>query len=90
MKPCKHHLSLDQPARYQINVQGRLDKDWADWFDNLSLSWETDAYGQPVTVFTGPVVDQAALHGLLYRLYSLGLPLLSVTCLDTGPDEPAQ
>lgn len=90
MKLCKHHLSLDQPAVYQIRVQGRLGKDWTDWFDNLSLSWATDVEGQPVTIFTGPVVDQAALYGLLYRLYSLGLPLLSVACLDVIQREPIQ
>ncbi len=82
MKPQMPHLSLDQPAVYQIKVQGRLDQTWADWLDNLAIAYETSTNAGPVTSLTGPITDQAALHGLLYRIYSLGLPLLSLNCLD--------
>jgi len=63
---------------YEIRLQGHLDERWADWFDGLSITLEENGD----TVLTGPVVDQAALHGLLKRVRDLGLPLRSVNCLD--------
>jgi hypothetical protein len=75
-------LSLTQPATYQIKVQGYLGSDWADWFDGLRILPEMVQDGLPVTTLTGKVVDQAALHGLLGKLYGLGLPLLEVKYLD--------
>jgi hypothetical protein len=60
---------------YEIRVGGHLDARWAAWFDGLSLTHEHDG----TTVIRGPVVDQAALHGLLQRVRDLGLPLISVT-----------
>jgi hypothetical protein len=65
----------DQPGRYEISIQGRLDERWASWFDGMTLS--TDPAG--TTLLRGHVVDQAALHGLLARLRDLGLPLLAVS-----------
>jgi len=69
-------MSTDEqaPESYEIRVQGRLDPRWASWFDGMTLA------GAPggVTVIHGPVVDQAALHGLLQKLRDLGLPLVSV------------
>jgi hypothetical protein len=70
------------PTRYEIRVQGRLTSRWAAWFDGMTL---TDGPGG-VTVIHGPVVDQAALHGLLQKLRDIGLPLLSVTPT-TGPSD---
>jgi hypothetical protein len=61
--------------QYEIRLTGRLDARWAAWFDGMSLSTESDG----TTVLTGPVTDQAALHGLLRRVRDLGLPLVSVT-----------
>ena len=78
-------LSLAQPAIYQIKVQGYLGSDWADWFDGLKISPEMVEVGFPITTLTGKVVDQAALHGLLDKLYGLGLPLLAIDCLDPNP-----
>lgn len=63
------------PADYEIHVEGHLDDRWASWFDGLTLRAEEDG----TTVLHGPVVDQAALHGVLQRLRDLGVPLLSVT-----------
>lgn len=65
---------MDQPAMYQITVQGKLDEAWAGYFDTLEI------LPQPgnQTVLTGPLPDQAALQGTLQKLYSLGLPLVSV------------
>jgi hypothetical protein len=69
----------DSPGRYEIRLKGRLDARWAAWFDGLSLSHESDG----TTVLSGPVIDQAALHGLLGRVCDLGLPLISITQVET-------
>jgi hypothetical protein len=64
-----------EPGQYAIRVAGHLDQRWADWFDGLTLTRQDDG----TTVLEGPVVDQAALHGLLQKIGDLGLLLLSVT-----------
>jgi hypothetical protein len=66
---------------YQITVKGHLDNRWANWFEGLTITREDNGE----TLLTGPVVDQAALHGLLRKVRDLGLPLLSVTCV--RPDQ---
>jgi hypothetical protein len=63
-----------QAGQYEIRIEGHLDTRWAAWFDGLTLTHETDG----TTVLHGPVVDQAALHGLLQKVRDLGLPLVSV------------
>jgi hypothetical protein len=67
--------------RYEIRVSGRLGSRWAAWFDGLTITNEDDG----TTVISGPVVDQAALHGLLQKLRDLGITLLSLT--RTAPGE---
>ena len=67
------------PTWYEIRLQGRLDPRWADRFDQMSL---TTADG--LTLLTGPVVDQAALHGLLHQLRDIGLTLVSVGQVEPG------
>jgi hypothetical protein len=75
------------PGVYQIRLKGHLGREWTDWFGDLSITLE----GNGDTVLTGPVIDQAALYGLLKRVRDLGLPLLSVQCVEHdetgGPDE---
>ena len=71
-----------EPRQYQIRVKGHLESRWAAWFDGMSLTHETDG----TTNISGPVVDQAALHGLLHTLRDTGLPLVSVTHVE--PDRP--
>ena len=66
-----HH----EPGLYEIRLKGHLDDRWADWFEGLTLTREDNGE----TLLTGPVVDQAALHGLLRKVRDLGMPLLSVT-----------
>jgi hypothetical protein len=81
MEKCKRTLSLHRPARYQIKVPGHLDESWSDWVGGLEMSVVGDEDGFPITTLTGSL-DQAALQGLLRRLYSLGLPLASVNCIE--------
>jgi len=59
---------------YEIRVQGRLDQRWSTWFDGLTISYE----GEDITVLRGPLVDEAALHGVLIKVRDLALPLLAV------------
>ena len=74
-------LTLYRPVTYQIKIPGALDALWGDDGGSLSLTVEEYVDGQPITVLTGPM-DQAMLQGLLRRLYGLGLPLISVICIE--------
>jgi hypothetical protein len=67
---------------YQIRIKGHLDKEWSAWFEGLTITLEEAGE----TLLTGPVVDQAALHGLLKKVRDLGLPLLSINRVET--DQP--
>ena len=69
-------------GRYEIRLNGHLGPRWAARFDGMTLTTRPDG----TTLLEGPVVDQAALHGLLRTLGDLGIPLLSVT--QVGPDQP--
>jgi hypothetical protein len=69
-----------RPCRYQIRLQGHLDARWEAWFDGLVLNQDSDG----TSVLSGPVVDQAALHGLLHKVRDTGLSLLSVVRIDPG------
>jgi hypothetical protein len=69
--------STAHPAGYEIRVEGVLDQRWTDWFEGLEI-----ASDHSQTVISGPVVDQAALHGLLNRVGDLGLVIVSVRRLD--------
>jgi len=68
----------DGPVVYQIRIKGRLDQEWSDWFEGLTIA--VDDNGD--TLMSGPVADQAALHGLLKKVRDLGMPLLSITCVE--------
>lgn len=68
-------------SHYEIRIQGHLDARWASWFEGLTLTSEEDG----ATRLSGPVVDQAALHGLLRKVRDLGLPLLSVLRVTSNP-----
>ena len=70
---------------YQIVVRGHLDSEWSDWFDGLTIT--TVDNGE--TILSGPVVDQTALHGVLIKIRDLGLPLLSLTRIETGRESKA-
>lgn len=59
---------------YEIRVQGHLDQRWSAWFDGLTMTYDNDA----TTVLRGPLVDEAALHGVLIKVRDLGVPLLAM------------
>jgi len=83
MKEVKQKLTLDQPVTYQIKVPGHLDESWTEWDARMTIAFDSDGDGRPVTTLTGSL-DQAALQGLLRRLYSLGLPLISVNWVENN------
>ena len=83
------HVSTEnhhEPGLYEIRLKGHLDAKWADWFDGLTITRADNGE----TLLRGPVVDQAALHGVLRKVRDLGLPLVSVYQIDpkqaNGPD----
>ncbi len=71
-------IEHDQPMIYHIRLQGHLGRQWADWFGGLSITLEDNGE----TLLTGPIVDQAALYGVLKKMRDLGLPLISVNRLE--------
>jgi hypothetical protein len=69
-----------QPTAYQIRIKGHLGRQWTDWFGGLAITLEDNGD----TLLTGPVVDQAALHGLLRKIRDVGMPLVSVSPVEPG------
>jgi len=72
-----------EPGQYAIRIKGYLENRWGDWFEGMTITLEDNGE----TLLTGPVVDQAALHGLLRKVRDLGMQLLSVNRIEPGqPD----
>ena len=71
---------------YEVRVEGHLDRQWTDWFGGLTITLEDNGD----TLLTGPVIDQAALHGLLKKVRDLGMPLLSVNRVEPGQADMAK
>ncbi len=78
MDTVSRKLTMHRPEIYEIKVPGELDESWSKWTERLTVTSAPSGAGLPVTTLTG-TLDQAALHGLLRRLYSCGLPLISIT-----------
>jgi hypothetical protein len=74
--------TMDLSCVYRITVQGQLNGDWANYFEDLEVLPGVDTDGKPITMLTGQLADQAALQGTLQKLYALGLPLVSVEKLE--------
>ena len=76
-------LAPSQPVVYQIRLKGHLGIQWTDWFEGLTIMLEDNGD----TLLTGPVIDQAALHGLLKKVRDLGMPLVSVNRVEPDSSE---
>ena len=72
----------DEPMLYQIRIRGHLDSQWAEWFEGLTITLRDDGD----TLLTGPIADQAALHGTLKKVRDLGIALVSVNRIRTCED----
>jgi hypothetical protein len=70
----------DRPVVYRIRIKGHLGREWADWFEGLTITLQENGD----TLLTGPVADQAALHGWLKKVRDLGMPLISVSPVEPG------
>ena len=73
-----------EPRTYEIRIKGHLADRWAHWFPGLTITLEDSGD----TLLIGPVIDQAALHGLLRKVRDLGMPLLSVNRVEPGAETP--
>ena len=73
-------LAPGQPMSYQIRIKGHLGCQWTDWFEGLTITLEDNGD----TLLTGPVVDQAALHGVIRKVRDLGMTLVSVSPVKPG------
>jgi hypothetical protein len=76
------HIDPDEPVIYQIRIKGHLGPHWATWYGDMTITLEEGGN----TLLTGPVVDQAALHGLLRKVRDSGLTLLSVNIVPPETD----
>lgn len=79
----EHNPAVNQPEIYQIRLKGHLGREWADWFEGLTITLEEDGD----TLLTGLLVDQSALHGLLKKVRDLGLPLVSVVPVQSNESQ---
>ena len=77
-------INLYQPAEYLIELQGRLDPKWSASFDRMAMTIQSAPGGFTITSLRGVVSDQSALHGMLYHIRDLGLPLLKVECISVN------
>jgi hypothetical protein len=80
-QPPAGRFTFDDPATYQIRVQGRLGASWSDRLEGMTISMGSPDHGSMVTTLEGSLPDQAALAGVLNTLYELHLPVLEVRCL---------
>lgn len=79
------NLGQTQPGKaklYEIRLKGHLDEQWSEWFDDLTITYDED----DDTILCGPVIDQAALHGLLRKVRDLGLSLISVNQVESNQE----
>ena len=86
MMPNEQRRDTNQPVFYRIRIKGHLGRQWTDWLDGLTVTLEEDGN----TLLQGLVIDQAALYGILKRVRDLGMPLLSVNSVGSGPQDGKQ
>jgi hypothetical protein len=80
------HIESRQPMIYQVRIKGHLGRQWTEWFEGMTITPEENGD----TLLTGPVVDQAALYGLLRKVRDVGMPWLSVNPFEPDPADAAQ
>jgi len=82
---------VDRPGRseYVIKVKGHLDETKSYWFEGLAMTTGFEEDGRPITTFSGPLVDQAALHGVLAKIRDMNLPLISVSQVESDTEDEA-
>jgi hypothetical protein len=90
MKDVNKRPGSEQPATYQIKVQGRLDERWSDWFNGMMLTFESASNSWPITTLTGAVADQAKLRGILSKIWDLNMTVISVTQVELEEDNLQQ
>ena len=85
MKDANKRPGSEQPARYQIKVWGRLDEKWSDWFNGMTITFESD-----ITTLNGAVADQAKLRGMLSKIWDLNMTVISVSRIESARDNLQQ
>jgi hypothetical protein len=91
MKDANKRPGSEQPATYQIKVQGQLDERWwSEWFDGMTLTFESASNSSPITTLTGAVADQAKLRGILSKIWDLNMTVISVTQVELDKDNLQQ
>jgi hypothetical protein len=83
----RNAIPFDQPATYQIRVEGKIDPDWSDRLAGMTIRLTAGEAWPPVTTLQGELGDQASLAGVLNTLYELHLPVISVLCLSYPPGQ---
>lgn len=77
-------------GEYEIKVKGHLDERWSYWFEELAITTGFSEDGTPITTFTGQLVDQAALHGVLAKIRDIHMPLISVSQIEMDSKDESQ
>jgi hypothetical protein len=86
MKDANKRPGSDPLATYQIKVQGQLDEKWSDWFNGMTITFESASNSSSITTLTGAVADQAKLRGILSRIWDLNMTVVSVTQMESEKD----
>jgi hypothetical protein len=90
MKYANKRPGSDPLATYQIKVQGQLDERWSDWFNGMTITFESASNSSPITTLTGAVADQAKLRGILSKIWDLNMTVISVTQVELDKDNLQQ
>ena len=85
-----NQISFAGRGEYEIKVKGHLDEQQSYWFEDLTITTGFSEHGTPITTFTGSLVDQAALHGLLAKIRDMNLPLISVNPVESEAQDGSQ
>ena len=81
------HSHISGQGVFEIKTKGHLDEQWSSWFEGLTITTCFGDDGAPITIFSGPIADQAALHGVLGKIRDINMPLISVNQLEPGSGE---